>query len=136
MLVFQASPQRWGQMDAVTRGRGALPLLLFILFVSLKGSACVEHPAEEPLLPLYCLPFQPAPFQTARELRGLVRHLTRAGDIPFSAHLLQFLRQRALASGESLQLLPDGPAARHRQHARTLLSQATLLLSQLRQPLE
>jgi len=51
-------------------GALALPLLLLVLFLALKGAAGVEHPPEQPLLPGDHLAIQPAPLQRTGQVAG------------------------------------------------------------------
>jgi hypothetical protein len=52
------------------------------------------------------------------------------------AELLELLRQSSLLCSQTLELLPNGSAASHRQHSGALLAETTLLLRQLSQALQ
>ena len=123
-------------MHAVGRRGGALALLALVLLPALERPAGVEHPPEQPFLTLDDLAVEPPALEPLREILRLIRQLAGAGQVPAAAQLLQLLGQRALLEAELPELLPDGAASRHRQHAGALLTQAALLLRELRHPLE
>jgi hypothetical protein len=123
-------------MDAVVCGRGALSLLFLILLPALESSSGIEHPAEQPLLPFDGATLQPPPFQSAGKLGSLLGHVPRSGNASRTPQFLQLLSKSTLLGRQPLELFADCAAPGHRQQAGTLLAQATLLPSELREPLQ
>ena len=122
-------------MNAVIGGGGALPFLVEVLLPALQSPACIEHPPEESLLPLYDRAVQAARLQPLSQVFGLVRQLPGAGKLPLPSQPFQLLGQSPLPGGKTLQLLLHRGAACHREKAGALAPQATLLLGQLRHSL-
>ena len=123
-------------MDTVSRGCGALPLLLLVLLAALESSSRIEHPPEQALLSLDRLTLQPSCIQPPGKLGSLIGHVARSGDVSLSPQFLQFLSERALLGRQPLKLFPDCAAPSHRQHAGSLLPEAPLLLSEFRELLQ
>ena len=70
-------PEGGGKQDLSQAGGLSLAFLLLVFFVTLEGPSGVEHPAEQPLLAGYDVAIEPAPFELAGQLAGLIAQ--RAG---------------------------------------------------------
>src|SRR6476469_6380463 len=101
-----AAGRRVRRREQLGAGRGLrLALAIVLAFVALERPPGIEHPAEQPLLPVDDVRIQRAAFQRLRELPRLLRQFVGPPRSILVTHLLERRRHFALLAAKLARLL-------------------------------